>query len=302
MLLSVIIPVYKEEEQTIIRAVDSVKNQYGFSPEDVEIILSCDLPGREINIPGVRVLSTTNNSGPGVARQRGIDNANGDYVSFLDADDIWFNLLALDMIKHDAQQEAEYIKFPFLEEKADGIQANAIDSTWCFSKVYKRQYLIDNKIAFDPFYRVHEDSFFVRSLEMHHPRTFEHGDNIYLWTNNPNSTVRQNDGIYWQSSFPVYLEVVYRLAKMQGDVNGDNRQEYIYNFCYAYANISRMDETYEAESLAELKKHVEEDDIALITLMENDVCEAMHNINMLPNLPMRMPKYTFEEFKKKVLA
>ncbi len=90
-LISVIIPVYNRD--IIIKdAVESVLLQsYG----DVEVIVVDDGSSNsmvdilKIYSPRVRVITHDENMGVSAARNTGIKHANGDYIAFLDSDDIF---------------------------------------------------------------------------------------------------------------------------------------------------------------------------------------------------------------------
>lgn len=93
MLLSVIIPAYNAQD-CLDRAVRSILAQKGCA---TEIILiddgSTDRTGQVADRlarmhPTVRVLHTENR-GAACARNLGLDAASGDYVAFLDSDDLW---------------------------------------------------------------------------------------------------------------------------------------------------------------------------------------------------------------------
>ncbi|MBR4881344.1 MAG: glycosyltransferase, partial [Clostridia bacterium] len=89
MKFSVIIPVYNKAD-TISASIDSVISQ---TEKDFELIIVDD--GSSDNID--EVLSkyknihviTQENGGVSVARNSGIMAAQGDYICFLDADDLW---------------------------------------------------------------------------------------------------------------------------------------------------------------------------------------------------------------------
>ena len=91
MKFSVIIPVYNKAD-TIFAAVQSV---YAQTVDDYEIIVvddgSIDHPEivlAELRSEKLRVISQEN-GGVSVARNTGIANAKGEYICFLDADDLW---------------------------------------------------------------------------------------------------------------------------------------------------------------------------------------------------------------------
>lgn len=302
MRLSVIIPAFEESEQMILRAVNSVKNQLAYDPEEVEIIIALDMPKRVLTIPGALTVSTDKNTGAGLARQRGVDAACGEYVMFLDADDIYYNALALNLIYSVIDSEhPDLIRFPILEERSDGngYVQHGQDMTWVFSKVWRRQFLIDNNIRFGE-YRVHEDSYFCRIFEMHRPKIIDHGDMIYLWANNPMSTVRNNDGIYWQLSFPVYIDVIYTLATKKGEMGISNVHDHIYNFAYCYALISRMDEEHAQASIDKLKEYLDAEDLKLLSISETGIANELKAVESLPNIPLRLPRFGYKEFLKKL--
>jgi glycosyltransferase involved in cell wall biosynthesis len=88
--VSIIIPTYNSEE-FISEALDSVKNQ---TFQDFEIIVVDDGSSDSTRAivkghPTRPNLVEQKNSGPASARNRGIGLAQGKYVAFLDADDLW---------------------------------------------------------------------------------------------------------------------------------------------------------------------------------------------------------------------
>ena len=93
-LISVIVPVYNAAG-SLHRSLRSVLAQ---TLSDFELIVVDDcstdgsadiLRGYEALDDRVRILSTEKNSGPGVARNVGLQNARGRYIAFLDSDDFW---------------------------------------------------------------------------------------------------------------------------------------------------------------------------------------------------------------------
>jgi teichuronic acid biosynthesis glycosyltransferase TuaG len=99
---SVIIPAYNAEK-TIARAIDSVLAQ---SYPAFEIIVvddaSKDTTPAILESYGTRIRSIQkiNNTGSSVARNTGMEKATGNYIAFLDADDIWHKdkLMLMDTI------------------------------------------------------------------------------------------------------------------------------------------------------------------------------------------------------------
>jgi GT2 family glycosyltransferase len=90
-LISVIIPAYNAE-RTLLETVDSVQNQ---TLSDIEIIIindgSTDRTWNTIeNLSDSRIKAFSyENGGVAVARNRGIAQATGEFVAFIDADDLW---------------------------------------------------------------------------------------------------------------------------------------------------------------------------------------------------------------------
>lgn len=90
--ISVIIPIYNCK-QYISRCLNSIKTQ----GVDMEIIIINDAStdGLKEYLNKIKqevkfeYIELTENSGPAIARNKGIKNASGDYIAFLDADDWW---------------------------------------------------------------------------------------------------------------------------------------------------------------------------------------------------------------------
>ena len=89
--ISVIIPVFNGEK-TIKETIDSILNQ---TFKDIEIIIINDgstdatlATIKEISDSRIKVFSYSN-AGLSASRNRGISQAKGEYISFIDADDLW---------------------------------------------------------------------------------------------------------------------------------------------------------------------------------------------------------------------
>ena len=93
--VSVVIPAYNARS-TIKRALQSVANQ---SLNATEVIVIDDASTDDtITIVSefsatskvaIRILRSDQNAGPGSARNRGWDSSTGEFIAFLDADDVW---------------------------------------------------------------------------------------------------------------------------------------------------------------------------------------------------------------------
>lgn len=92
--VSVIMPSYNSE-QFLVETIDSVINQ---TFKEWELIIIDDFsPDNSNKIIGeymeqsekIKLISLKSNSGPAIARNRGIQEAKGRYIAFLDSDDLW---------------------------------------------------------------------------------------------------------------------------------------------------------------------------------------------------------------------
>lgn len=191
--VSVVIPVYNAEYY-IRECLDSILRQPQF--EDVEVI--CVDDGSSDSSIGIvesygtidsRVrLIRQEHEGPGVARNRGVDAARGEYILFLDSDDrlpsgrALANAYAqahrfdLDLLLAQSRTINEYGNITkdscyltaTLLPKTDcfsptealpGLFLSAIGAPW--SKLYRRAFILEHAIRFPPLFRA-EDFPFVR--------------------------------------------------------------------------------------------------------------------------------------------
>src|SRR5262245_53435868 len=91
--VSVVVPHYNDVS-TLGAALDSALHQ---SVGDIEVILVDDCSSEDTSLvvgrfddPRLRVIRHDFNRGPAAARNTGIAAARGEFIAFLDADDIWY--------------------------------------------------------------------------------------------------------------------------------------------------------------------------------------------------------------------
>ncbi|MCQ2216171.1 MAG: glycosyltransferase [Bacteroidales bacterium] len=172
--ISLVVPCYKATKWAP-KLIDSLMSQPGIS--DTEIICvndgSPDNTGEVLDelakkYPQIKVVHQKN-GGPAVARNTGLDNASGDYIWFVDADDI-VNPGSIELLINEIQKEpSDVICFNFQEidmkdnvlngikdynykygQTTDGVTAYAENSipAYLWNRIIKRDLIEKNKIRF----------------------------------------------------------------------------------------------------------------------------------------------------------
>lgn len=175
--LTIGIPAYKAEG-TIDRCLASILVQTW--ADKCEVVIASDDPDEnykwlEESYEGqlsIRTVPTFSNTGPGLARQRCLDACRTPWITFVDADDIFANPLAVEnLLKTIVNPSIIEVQGPFLQEmKAPDrttqfAPRNDVTHPWVFGRVYNTKFLKDNGIKFSDL-RAMEDGEFNWKIRM----------------------------------------------------------------------------------------------------------------------------------------
>ncbi|MGH0430439.1 glycosyltransferase family 2 protein [Bacillus hominis] len=171
-IVSVVIPLYNAEKY-IEETMESILNQ---TYKHIEIVIVDDgskdqsssiVKNLEQKYPGQIKYVSQENQGVSVARNTGIENASGEYVAFLDSDDLWHPTKIEKQVEsmHKNNMNACYCGYMnFYEETGEKVehttnfikgdmtkaflthQVVAQTSTW----IFKRSIVMDHNIRFTP--------------------------------------------------------------------------------------------------------------------------------------------------------
>ncbi|MBQ6511111.1 glycosyltransferase family 2 protein [Methanobrevibacter sp.] len=197
-MISVIIPVYNVEDYLHVCINSVLKQTY----QDFEIIcIDDDSTDSSLEIleyftqkdSRIKILKNDTNKGPGYSRNRGLEVAQGKYISFLDGDD-WFSFNAFEiLIKKIEQDNLDVLIFKnivyYNEPQEFGFEkyydmkymdkfTNQVFNHWDldktnlfkisnapWNKIYLKSFLDDNNIRFPNENLIHEDNpFFYKVI------------------------------------------------------------------------------------------------------------------------------------------
>lgn len=203
MLLSIIIPCYNAEPY-IFELLECLEKQIHDQPE-VEVIVIDDGSKKPLEIPSAYTwcrLLKQKNQGASAARNAGIDNAKGDYIAFIDADDLVVDDYIKRLLNVLKTQNPDYV---YLSWKAFGgwdyqvFVRNLNDkfppfNLCVWNRVYKREMIGD--VRFNTNKVVAEDAQFIRDVKEEGKKKAVIPDIMYLYrANTPDSlTKRVSDG------------------------------------------------------------------------------------------------------------
>jgi len=223
--VSVIIPVY-HAEKTVVRCVDSLLNQ---TLQDMEVIIVDD-HGTDESIQIIqnhiaehprknmfRFAETAVNSGPGEARNIGLQLAKGEYVAFLDSDDWVEDEMYATLYETAIQYTAELCYSYVFFENSDGrkrhisktipvpqgllddkTKRDFLENFRChfWAYIYRRDFLNTFNIVFSPEKGV-EDNYFLTCCVLCAERIAYVNKPFYHYLHYPNSlSNRKNETLY----------------------------------------------------------------------------------------------------------
>ena len=174
MYLSIIIPIYNAEKYISGMLKSIIKDNL----KEIEIICiddgSTDLTYSILNEYSKRdkrfIVLGQQNKGPAVARNKGLEIASGEYILFLDADDVLKDNAISEIIDKIKKDKSDIIIYSHEEVSEEGISEVLLDIKedevytgkqvgtmlieckilgTCWNKVFKRSLLIENKFGFE---------------------------------------------------------------------------------------------------------------------------------------------------------
>jgi len=173
MKLQILIPQYKETDDVVKPLLDSIAIQQSVDLNEVGVIITND--GSDVKLtedflnsyPFKVEYYQNKHEGVSATRNYCLDKSTADYVMFCDADDMFYHVCGLYIIFREMNVGFDALISAFLEETRNPENKEEIlyitremDSTFVHGKVYRRQYLLDNNIRFNPKLTIHEDSYF----------------------------------------------------------------------------------------------------------------------------------------------
>lgn len=220
--IDIIIPAYKAQK-TLPQLLGSIVEQTIAADVKVYVINDCCPNGdyQEIIKPfkdfiDIEELQLNINSGPGVARQYGIDHSKAPFITFADADDTFYGAFALEHLYKGVSKEDNIVccTAVFLEETPTReLLPHSQDKTWIFGKMFRRSFLEREGITFSE-ERANEDMGFNLLVYMLINKTEQicfSDIPVYLWRNNENSITKINNGQYtWDQAFVGWIKNLVR--------------------------------------------------------------------------------------------
>lgn len=215
--IDIIIPFY-EAEKTIDRCLASIAMQTyadrchvlivddGSSDKSTTALIG-KLPMWN-SIIDVEWIPCAENGGPGVARQIGLDNTEGKYVIFMDADDTFSGSYAVEKLYGAIEKDnADIVCGKFIEET--GVHTFVVHEpnlVWVFGKIYRRKTIERFLVHFNET-RANEDTGFNTVLANLTDNIVNIPQMVYEWHYAESTITRKDNAAYtWSSGHIGYID------------------------------------------------------------------------------------------------
>lgn len=270
--VSIIVPVYNSEKY-VAKSIESLMKQ---TLKEIEIILvddgSKDSSGAICDEYAAKderiVVIHKENAGQAKARNSGLDIAQGKYIMFLDADDMYEPDTCENMYNVAEEKQSDYVsanyimidendvkrpKPAFDTEKYGEFELKLSDYTKSFfvmnstpwNKIYNLQFLNENKIRFDV-NPPSEDDYFTTLCYMKAQKGYYTNKVIYDYRYNPDSTSNKCDKTYFEKQNLVYKAIYNNFV--------ENNKMGFYRYYYAKKNAYLLCKIIDSELVNDNEK------------------------------------------------
>ena len=203
--LQFLVPQYKETEEVISFLLDSIECQVGVDKKDIGVIICSDGGNYILDQKFLDKYSydidyvICSHRGVSATRNSAFLLSDADYVMYCDSDDGFCNTFAIKIIFQNIDiSEKEGKPFDLMSTTFYSENQGGGDTPWSLSifdhnnvyihsRVYRREFLVDNNLYFNEKIWANEDSFFNISTNFYSRNTKVLNIPIYCWRGNPQS-------------------------------------------------------------------------------------------------------------------
>ena len=210
-LLDIIITHYNEPWSDGRKMFEMLKLQRGVDWKDVHVILVQDGDDEQLDLerimrvyPFITTIMHLPQGGVSIARNEGLECADGEWVMFCDYDDCFYTIDSLFRILQSIREAGDKadllwsdIWIEMQNEKGGWVKSiKSWNSVFIHGKVYRRSFLIDHGIRFDPELCYSEDSMFnaILLMEIDQKRIAKMPEVVYMWCNRKGSASNYEGG------------------------------------------------------------------------------------------------------------
>ena len=264
-MIDIIIPAYNAFE-TIDRTINSISKQVNRHSLYIYIVNDGSTKSyKEIIDKYTSILNITEikieNSGPGQARQVGLDSSNNEYIVFLDADDTLYNeysLLNLINIIQDNDLAQGY----FIEKSETTSKIIEPQLFYLHGKMFRRSIINKHNIKFDIKHRhngdIYEDSTFTQLYLLCCEKVITTEEVVYTYEYNPKSITKYNNdkAIHLKNFIEAMNWLTEEIKKRNIKDNYEIARNYQIILFHIYFNYLLLDkpEKIHLDTIKEIKK------------------------------------------------
>lgn len=299
--IAIIIPVYKAHK-TIRRSLYSIASQLNKSftvylSVDGEEVGSYDYLLESFPDIDIKILYSPVNRGAGGARQYALDATQEPFVTFVDSDDIFNTVSALDILYGSFNDDRDILVctsfWRELEDSSFRLKTVSI-LTWMHGKMYRRSFLNKYNIRFNTKYtNANEDLGFNTQVHLIADGAKErikqlNNETVYIQLKNNESLTNKNDGEfkytvsvegYVMNKIHAHKHVIEEL----GIIDDDIKKSIVMSFVHIYMNyygiysdnieyVKRFDK-FSKIFFKNMNKYVEDFDKDIVKATELDVLD-----------------------------
>ena len=251
-MIDIIIPCYNAHS-TLDKTLQSIAIQSIKDKVNVLLVDDCsdnnynDFVNQYKKYYNISEIRLNKNSGPGVAREKGIQKTKSKYIVFIDGDDTFYSYNSLELLFNKIEEGYDTINsYEFDQKRNCKILLNGN----VHGKMYKRKYLIDNDIHFNNT-RYHEDNYFNNLVNLTGAKKTTLDDCTYFYSFNKESITNNNYNDF--DKLELYLKNMYELLN-NAKKNNYNKERIIRFIVEKYRYLKRIYKTFSDEQKDTLKK------------------------------------------------